>query len=488
MTAALPGTPAAPNRLGTRQSDGGGNVPVTGRVLVAEDDSALRELLVELLTDAGHVVLQASTGPEALARFRADQGIDVVLTDLMMPALGGEAVLKAVRDSRPDVPVVVMTAFGTIDSAVRLVRAGAFDYVTKPVGLAELLASLSRGIVQSRERRKPGSGTSTPQLSPNDPRHGDVIAESAQMQELVDMVLRVATVPHPVLLTGESGTGKEVIARLIHERSARDPFVAVNCGAVPENLIESELFGHERGAFTGADRDKRGLVESAEGGTLFLDEVGELPLALQPSLLRFLESGEVRRVGSTTSRSHDVRVIAATNRDLEGEMRSGRFREDLYWRLNVLHLDVAPLRERLADVPALALKFLRDAGCQIPLDQSTETVLMSYAWPGNARELRNAMQRAATFARGERIMPDDLPARLREANQTAALVASASQQQLPLRDVERAYVLEVLRRAEGNKSRASEILGLDRKTLYRKLAEYASDPDTTDGVRARGAE
>ncbi len=474
----MPVTATTSGRTSATQRDSAEQAAV-GRVLVAEDDSALRELLVELLTDAGHTVLQASTGPEALARFRADQGIDVVLTDLMMPSLGGESVLQAVRDSRPEVPVIVMTAFGTIDSAVRLVRAGAFDYVTKPVGVAELLASLSRGVEQRQGRR----GGAAPYFESSEVAgNSEIVAVSDQMRQLLDMVGRVAGVPHPVLITGESGSGKEVIAKNIHKRSARDPFIAVNCGAVPENLIESELFGHERGSFTGADRDKQGLVEAAEGGTLFLDEIGELPLSIQPSLLRFLESGEVRRVGSTVLRHHDVRVIAATNRDLEGEMRSGRFREDLYWRLNVLHLDVAPLRERAADVTALALRFLRDAGSRLSLDSSTESILAAYAWPGNTRELRNAMQRAATFAAGDRIMPDDLPPRLREANRTAALVASASQQQLALRDVERAYVLEVLRSVEGNKTRASEILGLDRKTLYRKLAEYASEPDVIDGT------
>jgi DNA-binding NtrC family response regulator len=450
-----------------------------GRILVAEDDSALRELLVELLNDAGHTVIEASTGTEALALFRADPRIDVVLTDLMMPSMGGEGVLAAVHETRPELPVIVMTAFGTIDSAVRLVRAGAFDYVTKPVGLAELLASLARGVAQSRQS---ANVAATPEVIAEDiERDNDVIAESVQLKQLLELVERVATVPHPVMLTGESGTGKEVFARLIHRRSRREPFIAVNCGAVPEALIESELFGHERGAFPGAERDKHGLLEAAHGGTLFLDEVGELPLSLQPSLLRFLESGEVRRVGATRSSAFDVRVIAATNRDLEGEMRSGRFREDLYWRLNVLHLDIPPLRERIADVPALATKFLRDAGCNKPLDHTTMSVLVSYAWPGNVRELRNVMQRAATFATSDRLMPDDLPDRLREANKAAALVASASQQQLPLRSVERAYVLEVLRSVEGNKSRAAEILELDRKTLYRKLAEYASEPEPHDG-------
>jgi DNA-binding NtrC family response regulator len=477
MTAAT--TPVPNTTRGAPRDEG----LVTGRILLAEDDSALREMLVELLVDAGHSVVEASTGPEALARFRADRTIEVVLTDLQMPSLGGEAVLQAVRELRPHVPVVVMTAFGTIDSAVRLVRAGAFDYVTKPVGTAQLLSTLSRGIIERREGHDAGSPL--PDDESTDARHAGspapgIIAESPQMRELLEQAGRVATVSHPVLLTGESGTGKEVIARLVHERSGRDSFIAVNCGAVPENLIESELFGHERGAFAGAEREKPGLFEEAHGGTLFLDEICELPTALQPALLRFLENGEVRRVGATRSRSFDVRVIAATNRDLEGEMKSGRFREDLYWRLNVLHLDIAPLRERPADVPALAHKFLREAGCPWPLDPATEALLVGFAWTGNVRELRNTMQRAATFATGPTITPDDLPNRLREANRAAALVASASQQQLPLRAVERAYVLDVLRRVDGNKSRAAEILGLDRKTLYRKLAEYASDPESPD--------
>ena len=292
----------------------------------------------------------------------------------------------------------------------------------------------------------------------------------------------MAIVPHPVLLTGESGTGKEVLAHAIHERSKRGAFVAVNCGAVPANLIESELFGHERGAFTGADREKAGLFEAANGGTLFLDEIGELPTGLQPALLRVLESGEVRRVGGTRVRTFDVRVIAATNRDLEGEMRAGRFREDLFWRLNVLHLDIPPLRERSADVRALALKFLADSGGTHTLDAAAESLMMSYAWPGNVRELRNTMQRAATFAQGEVIHIDDLPQRLRDANQAAALVARAGTEQLPLSAVERAYVMEVLRQTDGNKSRAAEILGLDRKTLYRKLAEYASQREQEDAL------
>jgi DNA-binding NtrC family response regulator len=452
--------------------------PAASSVLVAEDDAALRELLQELLTDAGYEVSVVSSGVEALPRIRGLRAPNVVLTDLVMPGLGGEALLAVIQRECPHIPVIVMTAFGSIDSAVQLVRAGAFDYVTKPVATSALLQSLERGVLESRARF--ANTKRVPELAPHS--FLGIVAESAEMKGLLAVVQRVAAVAHPVLLTGESGTGKEVLANAIHDGSGRGAFVAVNCGAVPANLIESELFGHERGAFTGADREKIGLFEAANGGTLFLDEVGELPAALQPALLRVLESGEVRRVGATRTRKFDVRVIAATNRDLEGETRAGRFREDLFWRLNVLHLDVPPLRDRQADVKALAAKFLADLGGTHSLDAAAESLMLGYAWPGNVRELRNTIQRAATFARETVIHIDDLPPRLREANQAAALVARASSEQLPLHAVERAYVLETLRQTAGNKSRAAEILGLDRKTLYRKLAEYASEREQEDAM------
>lgn len=466
-----------------------------GRVLVAEDDSALRELLVELLGDAGHVVTAVPNGAEALARLASGAAFDVVLTDLMMPGIGGEAVLATAGERAPTVPVIVMTAFGTIDSAVRLVRAGAFDYVTKPVATAELLHAISRAVREASARRavmaSPSARTSPrgplPDSAPaaqdaNEERDAlaGIVAVSPAMLDVLTLARRVAPSPHPVLLTGESGTGKEIVAHAIHDLSRRGPFVVVNCGAIPTQLIEAELFGHERGAFTGADRERTGLIEAAHGGTLFLDEIGELPIALQPALLRFVETGEVRRIGATQLRRFDVRVVAATHRDLESEMSEGRFREDLYWRLNVLSVDVTPLRNRPEDVLPLAHHFLRESGASRPIAAATATLLTSYAWPGNVRELRNAMQRAATLSSGDAIEPSDLPPRLREANRVAALVSQASQQLLALRDVERAYVLEIVRRTDGNKSRAAEILGLDRKTLYRKLMEYAQEPDVTE--------
>jgi DNA-binding NtrC family response regulator len=303
------------------------------------------------------------------------------------------------------------------------------------------------------------------------------------MREFLELLQRAAGARHPVLISGESGTGKELAARALHRASGRGPFIAVNCGALPENLLESELFGHERGAFTGADRAKPGLFEAAQGGTLFLDEIGELPLPLQPKLLRALEDGEVRRVGSNVSRNLDVRVVAATNRDLEEEVERGRVREDLFWRLNVLQLHIPPLRERPADIPLLAERFLEsareDSLSPLPRRITPEVMAMltAYPWPGNVRELRNTIQRAVTMAATEEIRPDDLPPRIRETGRAAALVAGAAQRGLPLRELERSYILEILRQAGGNKSRAAEILGLDRKTLYRKIEEYREEQD-----------
>lgn len=481
-------------------------MPPTGRILVAEDDAALRELLVEVLNDVGHVVTAVNNGLDATLRLKKESGFtddfDVVLTDLVMPGLGGEAVLACALEFAPNVPVIVSTAFGSVESAVRTVRTGAFDYVTKPVGTAQLLQAIERAILHKRHTFAAAVASSVAAshavrasartVGQHDKSPAKVfaglVAESASMRALLKVTERVAPSPHPVLLTGESGAGKEVMAHAIHALSGRSPFIVVNCGAIPEQMIEAELFGQERGMLNGSvsgaestsNSDGHGLLAAAHGGTLFLDEVAELPLSLQPAMLRFLESGVVRRLGAQVEQRYDVRVIAATNRDLEGEMTAGRFREDLYWRLNVLPLELAPLRERIDDILPLAHKFLQESNTVRTLDASTESLLTTYSWPGNVRELRTAMHRASTFCTGTVVMPHDLPPRIREANRAAALVAFASQQLLPLRAVERAYVLDIVSRADGNKSRAAEILGLDRKTLYRKLSEYAQEQEPVD--------
>jgi DNA-binding NtrC family response regulator len=443
------------------------------RVMLVEDDRDLRAFLSEELEDAGYEVASFATAAAALAEVERGAAADVVVTDLIMPGMRGHELLAELRSRRPELNVVVITAFGSIESAIEMMRGGAYDYLAKPFGTEELLLVVRRALDDSRLRREVARLSQEAAVAPP-----GFVGASQPMRELFGLLGRAAVSPLPVLVTGETGTGKELVAQAVHAASGRDAFVAVNCAALPEHLLESELFGHEKGAFTGADREKPGLFQSAHRGTLFLDEVGELPLALQPKLLRVLESGEVRRVGSTRVQTVDVRIVAATHRDLEQAVREGRFREDLYWRLNVLHLHVPPLRERPADIPLLAEHFLArgpGAGTALrPARVSAEAmaVLVGYGWPGNVRELRNAIERAAVLARGDEIRAEDLPPRVRESGSAAAVVAGAAERGVPLREVERAYILEVVRRAGGRKGAAAEILGMDRKTLYRRLQEY----------------
>ncbi|MBI4503755.1 MAG: sigma-54-dependent Fis family transcriptional regulator [Gemmatimonadetes bacterium] len=440
------------------------------RIVVVEDDRELNSFLTEMLTQAGYEAVGFETADAALRALSAGDA-DLVITDLILPGMRGQELLTQLRQRRPELNIVIITAFGSIESAIELVKAGAYDYLTKPFGNDELLLTVQRALADS------GSGREMARLS----RAGSAVppgfvGSSEPIRALFRLVQRAAHTARPVLITGESGAGKELVARALHQGSGRPTFVAVNCAALPRELLESELFGHERGAFTGATRDKKGLLEAAHRGTLFLDEIGELPLALQPKLLRALDAGEVRRLGASEPRHVDVRVIAATNRNLEDEVHEGRFREDLFWRLNVLHIHVPPLRERGSDIRLLAEQFLEasTAGALLKRRISAQamTLLDAYPWPGNVRELRNAIEQAATLASGAEIRPEDLPPRVREGAGMVATLTDASARRLSLRDLERAYILEVVRQAEGNRSRAAEVLGLDRKTLYRKLEEY----------------
>jgi DNA-binding NtrC family response regulator len=463
---------------------------VSERILIVEDDRELRELLVEVLGDAGYQPLAFASAGAALASIDQSGPGDLVLTDLIMPGMQGHELLTEVRRRAPELNVVVMTAFGSIDSAIELVKAGAFDYLTKPLATDDLLQSVQRALGESRERREEAGRARAADLAI--PR--GFVGTSPAMLALYQLIARAGRSAHPVLITGESGTGKELVARALHGVSGRDACVTVNCGALPENLLESELFGHERGAFTGADRQKDGLFHMADGGTLFLDEIAELPLPLQPKLLRALEHAEVRRVGAVSAQTVDVRLIAATNRNLEQEAELGRFRADLYWRLNVLQVQVPPLRERATDIPLLAQHFLSRAADEgkIPLRTPAGSAtavrpaptriapaammaLAAYPWPGNVRELRNAVYRAATLVAGDEIQLEDLPERIREGGEVAQQIAAASRRHITVRELERLYILEVVRQVDGNKSKAAEVLGLDRKTLYRKLEEYRSD-------------
>ena len=440
-------------------------------VLLAEDDRELREFLVEVLEGAGYQVSAHASAGRALLELRRGSPVDVVITDLVMPGLGGRELLDEVRCVRGELNVIVITAFGTIESAIELVKAGAYDYLTKPFGNDELLLTVERALEESRLRRE------VAHLSRGQEAPPGFVGVSKPMQELFEVIRKVAPSPLPALISGETGTGKELVARALHSLSGRKPFIAVNCAALPETLLESELFGHEKGSFTGASRDRPGLFEAAHGGTLFLDEVGELPRNLQPKLLRALENGEVRRVGSSQSHRVDVRIVVATNLDLETAVRDGSFREDLFWRLNVVTLWVPPLRKRPADIPPLAEHFLAKirGGVRSTVSEispAAMAVMTAYPWPGNVRELRNVVEGAATLALGPRIEPADLPTRVQEAEVGNGLLAGAAEDAVSLRELERRYIHEVLRQTEGNRSRAAEILGLDRKTLYRKLQEY----------------
>jgi DNA-binding NtrC family response regulator len=452
---------------------------MNARILIAEDDADLRDLLQDDLEDAGYETVVAIDGRAAMARIeRERERIDALITDVRMPGLSGAELLAAMRAQRSEAPVIVITAFGSVEQAVELVKAGAFQYLTKPFDTDGLLRTIAEALEQSAPQREQAR---LRRELPEAPAR--IIGASRPMQELFKLIARAARSASTVLITGESGTGKELVARAVHEASERKGmFVPLNCAAIPAELIESELFGHTGQAFTGAKQARAGMFESADGGTLFLDEIGELPLAVQPKLLRVLQEGAVRRVGADREREVNVRVIAATNRDPEKEVSEGRFREDLYWRLNVIHLHIPPLRERSFDVPLLVEHFVNkiaEKSGHTPLNIPPETLaaLTAYSWPGNARELENVIERAVALADGDTLTPEELPERVRANGQTSGLLARARGQRMTMRQLEKEYIVEALRMTGGNKSRAAEILGFDRRTLHRKLDEYrAEDP------------
>jgi len=444
-------------------------------ILVVEDDAAMRDLLVEELTDSGFRVESASGGRTGVERVRAG-GIDVVVTDLRMPDLDGFDLLRDIKATEASPHVIMITAFGSIDTAIKAVKLGAYDYITKPFEIEALAIAVEKAIAE-RGLRKELARLRKELQRPY--RMGNVVGRSPGMQEVFGLVQRLSGSAASVLITGESGTGKELIARAIHYNSPRaaKPFVAVNLAAIPETLIESELFGHKRGAFTDARNDHPGLFVEADQGTIFLDEIGELPVPLQAKLLRALQEREVRALGATKPDKIDVRVVAATNRDLESRMREGQFREDLFYRLNVIHIALPPLRTRAEDILALAEHFLAEAKRRSArpiggFTQSAIKAMLAYHWPGNVRELENAVERAVALCEVGEIGPDDLPSQVRERRSTDIL-AGALARGLTLADLEKEYIERVLIAEGGNKTRAANRLGLDRKTLYRKLEEYA---------------
>jgi DNA-binding NtrC family response regulator len=447
------------------------------KVLLADDETGILDSLSILFKVEGYEVVVAPGGKEAVGLLETEQP-DLVVTDIRMPGTSGLEVLARAKEVDPELPVILMTAQASLQSAVRAVNEGAYYYLQKPFANDELLA-ICRRAAEARQLKRENRRLKTEIKKREKRTDNRPVGTSRGFLEILELGETVAPTDSTILLSGESGTGKEVLARYIHALSARTegPFFSINCGALPESLLESELFGHVRGSFTGAVRDKQGLLVAAKGGTFFLDEIGELSAATQVKLLRALQEREVIPVGSTEAVAVDVRILAATNRDLEEEIRRGTFRSDLYYRLNVIALHILPLRERGGDIPLLAQHFLRKRGDKDPdrgtpeLSEAALEALMSYDWPGNVRELENALERAAVVAPGGKILPEHLPGRVLQAP-TPQLVADRPPPNPPLEIIERAYVEWVLRAEGGNKSRAAEVLGIDPSTLYRKLNRY----------------
>ena len=449
------------------------------RILVVDDDQDSCDLLREIFCAEGWHVDTALSPAQAFS-VAGKEKIDLVVSDVNLEA--NQSGLDLLKDLRAQCPVILVTGFGTLDSAVEAAREGAWDFISKPFKVQEVVAIARRALEQDRNRI--GAEQRAEQLSAPYER-GGLLGRSPVMIGLYKEIARVAPTRSTILIIGESGAGKELVARSIHQHSTRSagPFIAVNCGALTETLLEAELFGHVRGAFTGAVGDRKGLWEEATGGTLFLDEVGETSPAFQVKLLRALQEGEIRRVGASRATQVDARILAATNRNLEQDVKSGKFRQDLFYRLSVVTLRVPALRERRTDIPLLAERFLavvldREGHQQLTLSEETIRTLVAYNWPGNVRELESAIEYAVLHARGHAIVPEDLPEKLQSAPVRAAARSplSALFEDLPaLDELERRYLLYILEVAGGNRTRAAEILGIDRRTLYRMIERYGID-------------
>ncbi|HXJ23188.1 MAG TPA: sigma-54 dependent transcriptional regulator [Polyangia bacterium] len=454
-------------------------------ILVVEDDAAMRAFLREVLEEDGHNVEVAAGGRAGIERVRQG-GVDLVISDVKMPDLDGLDMLREIKAVSPSPHVITITAFGSIDTAIRAVKLGAFDYITKPFDVDQLNLSVQKALAERALRSEVARLRDEVQKSY---RLGNLIGRSAVMQEIFALIRRLSGSAASVLVTGASGTGKELVAKAIHFNSPRRerPFVALNCAAIPDTLLESELFGYKRGAFTDARTDRAGIFLEADGGTIFLDEIAELSPALQAKLLRVLQEGEIRPLGAARSEKVDVRVVAATNKELEARLIDGTFREDLYYRLNVINIHLPALRDRAEDILPLAEHFLTrsttKAGKEVRgFHETARKALLAYGWPGNVRELENVVERAVALAEEALVQPEDLPQAIRERRMTAEDDLSAAVARgLTLDELEREYIKRVLAAESGNKTRAAQRLGLDRKTLYRKLEEYDAAGASSDG-------
>lgn len=451
------------------------------RVLVIDDDEVMRKLVREVLVKEGHQVEIAASGESAIPLLKKE-AFPIVVTDVRMLDMGGMDVLREVKKQSSESVVILMTGFGSMDGAIEAIREGAFDYISKPFKMDDLKALVKRGADHWESlRSRPKSAVPQSSSPAMDVSQKGLIGKSAKIVEIYKTLARAALSQSNVLVTGESGTGKELVARAIHENSQRRAkrFVAVNCGALAESLLESELFGHLKGAFTGATHDKKGLFEEADGGTLFLDEIGDVSAALQIKLLRVLQEGEMKPVGSNETRRVDVRLIAATHRDLSSLVDQEKFREDLYYRLKVIEISIPPLRERREDIPQLVEVFLvryaeKNRKQISHVSDEAMKSLMEYSWPGNVRELEHSIERAVALTKTSVLYPEDLP---REIRQVAAAPSgtTAGAAANSLEDIEKLHILKVLQENGYNKSKAADALGIDRATLYRKASRYGID-------------
>jgi DNA-binding NtrC family response regulator len=468
----------------------------TGKLhlLVVDEDAAIRSACCEIASDLG-LVPQTVSGIDAARSLLRDQGVDILLLDLRAPLEEGLSLLHEIKALNPSLVVVVMTAFATVPAAVEAMRTGAADYLTKPFATDELTAVLERAM----ERRTTESESRRLRESLRSPQGlGNMIGRSPEMDKLYRILAKVAQSSHPVLILGESGVGKELVARSIHSNGphADRPFVPIDCGSLVPTLMESELFGYVKGAFTGANRSKDGLLASAQGGTVFLDEVGELPLDLQAKLLRALQEKEVRPVGATHRVPINVRILAATNRNLAAMVEQGRFRKDLYYRLSVVNLRIPPLRERKQDIPLLAAHFLerlaRETGVTHSLSDDVLRTLVEYEWPGNVRELEHSLDRACTLSSGPTLHMGDLPTQLQNfhlqnrrplnvASNTMSAPGSNRAPVMPLAQLEKQAILDTLHKLNGDKLLAARLLGIGKTTLYRKLKEYGIGSSDSEG-------
>jgi two-component system response regulator HydG len=447
-------------------------------ILIVEDEKSMGDMLATDFRLRG-IDSQWCANAEEATRALRQRDYDVVLTDVNMPGASGLQLCDQITRDYPEIPVIVMTAFGSMETAVSSIRAGAYDFVTKPVEMELLALTINRAVkqrrLQSQVRRL------SERVAPQ--RFGDLIGESPAMLELYDQLQRISDSETSILLTGESGTGKELVARTIHQKSRRRarPFVAINCGALPEALLESELFGHVKGAFTDARADRKGLFQEADGGTLLLDEIGEMPMTMQVKLLRALEENTIRPVGGNKEVKVNVRLLSATNRDLATAIEEDRFREDLFYRINVIQLELPPLRSRSTDTLRIGNHFVKQFAARANkevtgISEPAAERLLNYSWPGNIRELRNVIERAVALTRHDQIVVEDLAEKIRNYQSRQFLVDGTDPAELlPMEVIERRYVLHVLESVAGNKSTAAKILGFDRKTLYRKLKQYGVD-------------